>query len=154
VGLARAPSTLIHSFLTVGTILHPSCIWTYGLHMAVYAGVSGSVRLTPQNWSNQRQSRNTATNKHTIAPGAPSRACAVAVPRARTSANIVGRGNTATNKPITPVQQDPGMERKKIETKWPTGGRFLWTVSPYPPATSPHDSILHPGNSRLGDCPL
>ena len=66
-GLAGAPSTLIHSFLTVGTILHPSCIWTYGLHMAGYAGVSGSVRLTPQNWLNQRKSRNTATNKHTNA---------------------------------------------------------------------------------------
>ena len=70
-GLARAPSTLIHSFLTVGTILHPSCIWTYGLHMAVYAGVSGSVRLTSQGWSNQRQSRNTATNKHTVASVEP-----------------------------------------------------------------------------------
>ena len=35
--------------------------------MAVYAGVSGSVRLTPQNWSNQKHSRNTATNKHRVA---------------------------------------------------------------------------------------
>ena len=70
-GLAVAPSTVIHSFLTGGTILHPSCIWTYGLHMADYAGVSGSVRLTPHNWSNQRQSRNTATNKHTVASREP-----------------------------------------------------------------------------------
>ena len=70
-GLAVAPSTLIHSFLTVGTILHPSCIWTYGHYMAGYAGVSGSVRLTPQNWLNQGQSRNTATNKHTIASELP-----------------------------------------------------------------------------------
>ena len=52
-GLAVAPSTLIHSFLAVGTILHPSCIWTHGLHMAGHAGVSGSVRLTPQTWMNQ-----------------------------------------------------------------------------------------------------
>ena len=33
--------------------------------MADYAGVSGSVRLTPQNWLNQRWGRPTATNKHT-----------------------------------------------------------------------------------------
>ena len=39
--------------------------------MAGYAGVSGSVRLTPQNWCNQRQSRNTATNKHTYASEVP-----------------------------------------------------------------------------------
>ena len=70
-GLAIAPSTLIHSFLTVGPILHPSCIWTYGLHMADYAGVSGSVRLIPHNWSNQGQSRNTATIKHTVASREP-----------------------------------------------------------------------------------
>ena len=30
--------------------------------MAGYAGVSGSVRLTPQNWLNQRLSKKTATN--------------------------------------------------------------------------------------------
>ena len=28
VGLAGAPSTLFHSFLTIGTILHPSCSLT------------------------------------------------------------------------------------------------------------------------------
>ena len=39
--------------------------------MAGYAGVSGSVRLTPQNWLNQRHSRNTATNKHTKASEEP-----------------------------------------------------------------------------------
>ena len=70
-GLAVAPSTLSHNFLTVGTILHPSCTWAYGLHMAVYARVSGSVRLTPHNCSNQGQSKNTATNKHTVASEEP-----------------------------------------------------------------------------------
>ena len=45
-------------------------------------------------------------------------------------------------------------ELKKIVTKWPTGGRFLWTMSPYPPVTSPQDLNLPPGNSRPGDCPL
>ena len=39
--------------------------------MAGYAGVSGSVRLTPQNWLNQRLSKNTATNKHTTASEEP-----------------------------------------------------------------------------------
>ena len=39
--------------------------------MAGYAGVSGSVRLTPQNWLNQWLSRNTATNKHTNAAEEP-----------------------------------------------------------------------------------
>ena len=39
--------------------------------MASYAGVSGLVRLTPQNWLNQRKSRNTATNKHTNASEEP-----------------------------------------------------------------------------------
>ena len=39
--------------------------------MAGYAGVSGSVRLTPQNWWNQRLSRNTATNKRTNASEEP-----------------------------------------------------------------------------------
>ena len=70
-GLVVAPSTLIHSFLAVGTILHPSCMWTYGLHMADYAGVGGSMRLTPHNWSNHRLNRNTATNKHTVASREP-----------------------------------------------------------------------------------
>ena len=70
-GLAVAPSTLIHRSLTVGTILHPSCIWTYGLHMAGYAGVSGSVRLTPQNWLNQRQSRNTQRTNIQTPRGSP-----------------------------------------------------------------------------------
>ena len=39
--------------------------------MAGYAGVKGSVRLTPPNWWNQRRSRNTATNKHTNASEEP-----------------------------------------------------------------------------------
>ena len=73
-------------------------------------------------------------------------------PVPKRSANVGVRGNAATNKPITPVQQDPGIE--KIETKWPTGGRFLWTVSPYRPVTSPQDSILPAGNSRPGGYPL
>ena len=36
VGLAGAPSTLIHSFLTIGTILHPSC---YSKFVYVYVYV-------------------------------------------------------------------------------------------------------------------
>ena len=39
--------------------------------MVVRAGASGPVRLTPHNWSNKGQSRNTATNKHTVASREP-----------------------------------------------------------------------------------
>ena len=41
--------------------------------------------------------------------GAPSRACVtvIIIPRAETSANVGARGNAATNKPVTLVQQDP-----------------------------------------------
>ena len=111
-GLAVAPSTLIHSFLTVGTILHPSCIWTYGLQMAGHAGVSGSVRLTPpkrvEPGAEQKHCNEQTYNR---LRGAPSRACAAVIPRAETSANVGVRGNAATNKPITLVQQDPGKEK-------------------------------------------
>ena len=68
------------------------------------------------------------------------------------SANVGVRGNAAMNKPVTLVPQDPGIE--KIETNWPTGGRFLWTMSPYPPVESPQDSNLPPWNSTPGGCPL
>ena len=50
--------------------------------------------------------------------GAPSRAGAAVIPCAKTSANVGVRGNAATNKLVTLVQQDPGIE--KIETQ---GGR-------------------------------
>ena len=39
--------------------------------MAGYAGVSGSLRLTPQNWLNHWQSKNTAIDKHTNASEEP-----------------------------------------------------------------------------------
>ena len=67
--------------------------------------------------------------------GAPSRACAALIPCAETSANVGVRGNAATNKPIALVQRDSGIE--KIVTRWPTRGRFLWTMPPYPPVTKP-----------------
>ena len=56
--------------------------------------------------------------------GAPSRASAAVIPRAKTSANVGVRGNAATNKPVGPVQYD--LDRKKIEknARWPTRGRF------------------------------
>ena len=44
--------------------------------------------------------------------GAPSRACATVIPRAETSASVGVRGNAATNKPETLVQQDSGTEKK------------------------------------------
>ena len=123
-GLAAAPSTLIHSFLTVGTILHPSCIWTYGLHMAGYAGVSGSVRLTPRNWLNQRMSRNTARNKHTNASEGPQ---AVQVPRSFpvpkrvptwVSAETPQRTNQSVPCSVTRI------EKIDKNARWLTRGRF------------------------------
>ena len=45
--------------------------------------------------------------------GDPSRACAAVIPRAETSANVGVRGNTTTNKPVTLVQQDPGIEKNR-----------------------------------------
>ena len=78
--------------------------------MAVYAGVSGSVRLTPQNWSNQRHSKNTTTNKHTVASIEP-RAVLVQMQvrfPCKTSANVFDHGNAAMNKPDIPVQQESG----------------------------------------------
>ena len=87
--------------------------------MAGYAGLSGSVRLTPPNWLNQRKSRNTATNKHTNASEEPqavqvprSGPSAAVIPCAKTSANVGVRGNAATNKLVSPVQYDPDREKK------------------------------------------
>ena len=38
-GLAVAPSTLIHSFLTAGTILHPSCTLCMHLYVCIYGHI-------------------------------------------------------------------------------------------------------------------
>ena len=112
-GLAVAPSTLIHSFLTVGTILHPSRICTYGLHMAVYAGVSGSVRLTPQT-GRTRGGAETLQQTNTQKPLKSPRLCLCSCrcnSPCRTSANMFDRGNAATNKRDILVQQDSGIEK-------------------------------------------
>ena len=45
--------------------------------------------------------------------GAPSRVSAAVIPSAKTSANAGVRGNAATNKPVSPVQSDPGRKNRK-----------------------------------------
>ena len=80
--------------------------------MAGYAGVSGSVRLTPQNWLNQDEQKHCNEQTYKRLRGAPSRASAAVIPCAETSANVGVRGNAATNKPVTLVQQDSGIGKK------------------------------------------
>ena len=74
-------------------------------------------------------------------------------PVPKTSANVGIRGNAATNKPVSPVQRDPGRKNRE-ERKVVDEREILWTTSPYPPTTSAEDSNLPPGYSRLGGCPL
>ena len=92
--------------------------------MAGYAGVSGLVRLTPPKLVEPKEEQkhcNEQTYKRLR--GAPSRASAAVIPCAKTSANVGVRGNAATNKPVSPVQHDPG--RKKYGHMG-----FIWLVMP------------------------